>query len=86
MGPFGIADPTADTHLPGATCAGCTVAGYPQPCPRLVSRQAVKQFDVDGRPTGAMVWQETRCPGHLHAEGPPGGPIEVRCEACGVGP
>jgi hypothetical protein len=82
MGPFGVLDPTAQTHTPGATCAGCTVAGYPQPCPRIVSRGLRKRFDGQGR-TIAHEWAETRCPGHVHAE-VAFGVVETRCEACGV--
>jgi hypothetical protein len=81
MGPFGILDPTAATHTPGASCASC-LEGWPRPCPRVAERGFQGTYDDAGRQLSSA-WVETRCSGEVHAE-VVGGAIETRCSACGV--
>jgi hypothetical protein len=83
MRPFGVVDPHENgPHAPGTACAACP-EGYPQPCPRVVTRRWHRQLDDAGQVV-TQGWEEIRCPGHLHAELGPGPAIEQRCEACGV--
>ena len=52
MGPFGIRDPGATAHQPGADCPACAV-GFPVPCGRSLDQRRHKAvaFDAAGTAT-----------------------------------